>query len=256
MHQASVGVHCPECLKGNKQKVYTRTTLPGSQAIVTQAIIAINVVAFLIQVVVYDALVSTGVNPDVAPPEDIAPWYLSPFTIGPLGEWWRIFASGFGHFGIFHLGMNMYALYQLGRGIERLLGPRRFALAYVTSLVGGSLGALVIEQGGRTMGASGAIFGLLGLMVATLRSRGIGIQQAGLMPVIIINVVITFSGYVSIGGHVGGFMVGFLLGAMYFGLQPGAQPIFGRDQTKADGATIAIGVVLFLACIMAANAAF
>lgn len=250
MHQASVGVHCPECFKGNKQKVYTRTSLANSQAIVTQAIIAINVVAFFVQMVVYDAEVGTGVT---FPDGDIVPWYLRAFEIGPLGEWWRIFASGFGHFGMFHLGMNMYALYQLGRGIERLLGPRRFALAYLTSLVGGSLGALMIGPGEPAMGASGAIFGLLGLMVAVLRSRGIGIQEAGLVPVLVINVVITFSGYVSIGGHVGGFIVGFVLGAVYFGIQPGARPVFGRNQTKADAATAALGVALFIACIIAAN---
>lgn len=252
MHQASVGVHCPECFKGNKQKVYRRSNLPNSQGVVTQAIIAINIVAFLVQMLVYDAEISTGVT---YPEQAIAPWYLRAFEIGSLGEWWRVFTSGFGHFGMFHLGMNMYALYQLGRAIERLLGPRRFALAYLTSMVGGSLGALVIDQGGRVMGASGAIFGLFGLMVAMLRSRGIGIQQAGLVPIIVINVVITFSGYVSIGGHVGGFIVGFVLGAMYFGMQPGARPVFGRDQNKADAATLALGAALFVACLVAANAA-
>jgi membrane associated rhomboid family serine protease len=246
MNQASVGVHCPSCVAGNKQKVYTRDSLPGARGLVTQALIALNVAAFVAQVVFFDARAGS----DGSTAEQLA--VNGPF-IAELGEWWRIFTSGFLHFGVFHLGMNMYSLYVIGPMIEKRLGPVRFALAYMASLVGGSFGALLVEPRALTMGASGAIFGLLGLLIFMLRSRGISIGQSGLGQVLLLNLFITLSGYVSLGGHAGGFIVGAALGAMYFGISPGAQPIFGRDQVKPDIATAAAIAVLIVGCLWAAS---
>jgi len=246
MHQASVGVHCPECVSGGRQKVYTRTTLPGARGHVTQALIGLNLAAFIAQVVFFGA---TGTS-DGTTAQELSTFA---FSIAERGEWWRIITGGFVHIGLLHLAMNMYSLYVLGPLLEQRLGPVRFGLAYMASLVGGSLGALILEPRVAVMGASGAIFGLLGLLVLALRSQGIGINQSGLGPVLLINVFITFSGYVSLGGHLGGFVVGAALGAVYFGTRPGAQPLFGRDQVKPDIVTGAAIVVLFVACLLAAT---
>jgi len=243
MHQASVGVHCPECVVGTKQKVYTTRTLPGSSGTVTTAIIALNVLAFAAQVIFYDARALTGGT-------TAQEWALNAGQIRVNGEWWRIFTSGFLHFGVLHLAMNMYALYAIGRLLEKQLGPVRYALAYMTSLLGGSFGALLLEPNALTMGASGAIFGLLGLLVVLFRSRGVGINESGLGQVLLLNLFISFSGYVSLGGHAGGFIVGALLGVMYFGASANAGPIFGRDQKRPDMATVAAAVALFGACLV------
>lgn len=244
--QASVGVHCPECASGNKQKVYTRTNLPGAQGSATRVLIGLNIAVFLLQFVLWDATITSAGTTA----REIA-------TFGPSidldGEWWRIFTSGFGHFGIIHLGVNMYSLNILGPIIERTLGPRRFALAYFAALVGGSFGALLLSPLSGTMGASGAIFGLLGLLVMMFRSQGISIAQSGLGPVLLLNLFISLSGNVSLGGHAGGFLVGIALGAMYFGVNAGSQPLFGRDQVKPDLATGALIVALFIACLWAAT---
>ena len=246
MHQASVGVHCPECTSQNKQKVYTRTNLPGTRGLVTQAIIGINVAVFLLQFVLFDATITddgrTAFELGIYGP-----------NIGQANEWWRIITSGFGHFGIMHLGMNMYSLYILGPIIERKLGPTRFALAYTASLVGGSLGALVLDPLAFTMGASGAIFGLLGLLVMMFRSQGISIAKSGLGPVLLLNLFISLSGFVSLGGHAGGFIVGIGLGVMYFGANAQSAPLFGRDQVKPDIATAALLAALFVACVLVAG---
>lgn len=246
MRQASVGVHCPECVAGGKQTVYTRTTLPGARGLVTQTIIGLNLLAFVAQVVFFDARAfSAGTSGSELGTAGV---YIAVF-----GEWWRIFSGGFVHIGILHLGMNMYSLYRIGPIIEQRLGPVRYGLAYAASLVGGSFGALFLEPNRAVMGASGAIFGLLGLLVMMFRSRGISISQSGLGPVLILNLFITMSGYVSLGGHAGGFVVGMALGALYFGTSAGQQPLFGRDQVKPDVATAALIVLLFLGCIWAAG---
>jgi len=244
MHQAAVGVHCPQCVSQTKQKVYTRDNLPGSRGLVTQTIIGINVLAFLAQMAFFGAGPSTSGTAG----RDFSVW--APGVDN--GEWWRILTSGFLHIGIIHLGMNMYSLYHLGPMLEKRLGPVRFTLAYLASLIGGSLGAMTLEPTSAALGASGAIFGLLGLLVVMFRSSGISINQSGLGPVLMINLFISLSGYVSLGGHAGGFLAGLGLGAMYFGTSPGAGPLFGRDQVKPDLATGAVIVALIIACLVVA----
>jgi membrane associated rhomboid family serine protease len=246
MHQASVGVHCPECTSNNKQTVYTRATLPANRGLVTQVLIGLNIAVFLLQLVLWDATISTAGTAA----EELA---VNGPRIDALGQWWRIITGGFGHFGIIHLGMNMYSLYILGPIIERRLGSVSFSLAYVAALVGGSLGALVLDVLSFTMGASGAIFGLLGLLVMMFRSQGISIAQSGLGPVLLLNLFISLSGFVSLGGHGGGFIVGLILGALHFSINAHSKPLFGRDRVKRDIATAALIVVLFVGCLWASS---
>jgi len=246
MHAASVGVHCPECTKNAKQKVYTAATLPGSQAYVTKAIIGLNLAAFVLAIAFYDATLWTDGTFALE-------YAVNGEGVDRLNEPWRIVTGGFGHFGLLHLGMNMYGLWWLGQLLERRLGPVLFGAAYFVSLLGGSFGALLLEPRALTMGASGAIFGLLGLTVMALRSRGIPLKQSGLVPILVLNLFISLSGRVSLGGHAGGFIVGLLLGVLYFGLSPGDTPIFGRDQTKPLVVTVIAGILLFAASLWAAT---
>lgn len=248
MHQASVGWHCPECVSSGKQKVYTRSTLPGSDAVVTKALLALNAAAFVAQVL-FDGATATGAGTSAQR------WGLSGVLVDLTGEWWRLFTSGFVHIGIVHLLMNMYGLYRLGPELEQKLGPVRFAMAYIAALLGGSLAVVLFVPGRLVLGASGAIYGLGGLLVMLYRTRGIGLQQSGMTDVVIINVLINFSGAVSVAGHVGGLIIGLGLGAMYFGMNPGDQPLFGRDQTKPDLVTGALIIVLFVGGILAAQRA-
>jgi len=221
MTQASVGVHCP-------------------------ALIGLNLLAFVAQIVFFDGTIGD----DGRAGREIAVW-------GPAianGEWFRIITGGFGHFGIIHLAMNMYSLYAIGPVLERSLGSVRFGLAYTASMIGGSLGALIESPNALTMGASGAIFGLLGLLVMMFRDRGIGLNQSGLGQVLLLNAFISFSGFVSLGGHAGGFVVGILLGIMYWGANPGDKPLFGNDRRKPDLVTVAAIVGLFVLCLVLAGA--
>lgn len=130
------------------------------------------------------------------------------------GQWWRIVTSGFLHAGILHLGFNMYALWWLGGEIERGLGRARLLTIYAVSLLAGSLGALVTTAPYvPVVGASGAIYGLMGAVVASYRSRGIRIQDSPIFGVLIINFLLTLGiRSISIGGHVGGFIGGLIVG--------------------------------------------
>ena len=135
------------------------------------------------------------------------------------GEVYRLFTSGFLHAGLFHLLLNMYVLWILGTLLEPGVGRVRFTLIYVVSLLAGSFGALIVTPHALTVGASGAIFGLMGAAVVVLRHRGIDPMQSGLPLWIGINLVFSFAvPGISIGGHIGGLIGGALAAIVLFEL--------------------------------------
>ena len=89
------------------------------------------------------------------------------------GEVYRIVTSGFLHAGILHIGLNMYILYVLGTVLEPGIGSVRFAGLYIASLLGGSFGALLVEPHALTVGASGAVFGVMAATYLVARQRGL-----------------------------------------------------------------------------------
>ena len=125
------------------------------------------------------------------------------------GEWYRIVTSAFLHAGLFHLLLNMFALYILGSLLEPGIGTARFLGVYVVSMLGGSFGALLLDPTEVTVGASGGIFGLMAATFIVARGRGMDelASQIGLF--VVINLVFTFSiPGISIGGHLGGLLAG------------------------------------------------
>lgn len=127
------------------------------------------------------------------------------------GEYWRLVTAGFLHAGFFHLMFNMLALYILGSMLEPAIGRLRFGLIYFVSLLCGSLGALIAQPEGLTVGASGAIFGLMAAAAIVARSRGLGLMESGLGIWIGLNLLITFTiPNISVGGHIGGLVGGAL----------------------------------------------
>jgi membrane associated rhomboid family serine protease len=130
------------------------------------------------------------------------------------GDWWRLVTSGFLHAGPIHILFNMYLLWVLGNLLEPTLGSGRFAALYFTALLAGACGALVVDPNSPTVGASGAVFGLMGAAAVELRSRGINPFQTDIGLLIVFNLVLSFVlSHVSVGGHVGGLVGGALVGA-------------------------------------------
>lgn len=131
------------------------------------------------------------------------------------GEWYRLATSAFLHDGLIHLAFNMYALAILGLLLEKELGVVRFLLVYALSTLGGALGAIILSPVDLTVGASGAIYGLLGALVVIQRSIQGSFRNSPLMFLLIINLLFTFAiPQISVGGHLGGLIVGAAIGGL------------------------------------------
>jgi membrane associated rhomboid family serine protease len=129
------------------------------------------------------------------------------------GAWWQLVTSMFTHVEPLHLGFNMLALYFLGPVLENVLGRARFLALYLVSGLAGSAAVMLLsEPHGQTVGASGAIFGLMGaLAVVALKVRG---QVQTVLMWIGLNLVFTFTvSGISWQGHLGGLVGGALIGA-------------------------------------------
>jgi membrane associated rhomboid family serine protease len=222
MVQASVGFQCPECAKqgARNSPVITPRSL-HFRPVVTQALIGLNALAFVLDIVSGGSL--SGSSGSFA-----ADWGLIGgirFRFGgggigvAFGEWYRLVTGGFVHAGLVHIGMNMLVLWLLGSQVERLLGHARFAALYLASLLAGAFAVMLANPTELTVGASGAIFGLMGAAVAFQRSQRINLMQSGLGGLIILNLVITFAiPGISIAGHIGGLIGGFVTGWVLFQL--------------------------------------
>jgi membrane associated rhomboid family serine protease len=202
MTPTSVGMRCPECAK-QRTKVHTARSLQKDPR-VTVGIIIVCVVAAL-----GSGSVGFGGAGGSRITQDFALW-------GPGiadGEVWRLVTGGFLHAGLLHILFNMYLLWILGQMLETTLGSGRFAALYFTALLWGSFGALLLTPDAFTVGASGAVFGLMGAAAVELRSRGINPFQTDIGMLIIFNLGLSFvlSG-ISIGGHIGGLIGGALAG--------------------------------------------
>ena len=223
--QAQVGSHCLDCAKASRPDVRTQVKFATSRVLtpVTYAIIGINLAVFLWTVSGGGEAILFGGNAHTDQ-LGVNKYLLQGVLVdqnGPIAsphEWYRLVSSGFVHFGMLHLAMNMYSLFILGSLLERKLGGIRFGLLYVASLLGGSAGILLLQPSSRGIhgGASGAIFGLMAALVISLWRQGVNPFQTSLGQVFLMNVMFTFfaSSFISVGGHVGGAIAGGLCGAI------------------------------------------
>jgi membrane associated rhomboid family serine protease len=220
MHQASVGFQCPDCVReGAKSVRQPRTAFGGrpvGDALVTQVLIGINVALFVL------LLVTGGSGSDLLPRLWLSPTTLcEPDGLGGCGALltgvadgapWQLVTSYFTHVQLWHIGFNMLALYLLGPQLEAMLGRVRFLALYLLSGLFGSLAVYWLSPVNQpTVGASGAIFGLMGaLLVVAVKVRG---NVQALLGLLAVNAVITVigAGYISWQGHLGGFVGGVLI---------------------------------------------
>ena len=215
LQAVSIGSQCPDCIKASRPAATVRAKdwNASQNALVTQVIMAINIAVFF-WVLIGDTS-TAGFGSSVSSREvDLG---LNKFLLSYNHEWYRLVTSGFLHFGILHIAMNMYLLFQLGKLLEAPLGRVRFGLLYFACLLGGSLGVLVLEgsSNGLHGGASGAVFGLMGAAAIGMQRRGINIFQTGLGATLMINLLLTFTiPGISIGGHIGGIVMGAVCGSI------------------------------------------
>ena len=186
-----------------------------SRATLTNLLILINVLAF-----VWEYTTGTFTGTDLQQSQALYDHGgLYGAAVLQNGEWWRLVTSAFLHGGIAHIALNMIALYQIGQFVELLYGRGRYALVYVLAMLGSGLLVTFLAPNQVTIGASGAIFGLFGALVAAglrLGARGRSLITQTL-PIIVINLVFTFSvPGISWEAHVGGLVTGFVAGLLFY----------------------------------------
>src|SRR3954468_14084917 len=233
---APVGIKCPECagLPSGTQKAAARArsfAVPGTDFVVTKVLIALNVLVFLAQIVQSGSLT----NP-------YGELFQKGALYGPFvaqGDWWRLVTCAFLHGSVLHIFFNMLMLWWFGRPLELLLGRGRFLAVYFISILAGSAGALLVTPDKLTVGASGAVFGILGAGLI-LERNNINVFGGQALIVVILNLALSFTlNSVSIGGHVGGLVGGALCILVLSGFGRG-HAVYGRFNIAAAAGLIAI----------------
>lgn len=205
------------------------------EVVAGKVIIAINVALFVISLIGGADIDGQGGRVY----EELVLW--GPFVY--QGEWWRLVTSAFMHAGVLHLGMNMLLLWFLAQEMEQPLGRLQFTTTYAVSIMGGSLGVLLLSPVSPTLGASGGVFGLMGaLVVLQLRAKQ-NPWNSGIGGLVVLNLALTFAvPGISAGGHIGGLLAGGLAGAI-------VEPIpWGRADPRIRSA-ILVGITVVLAVL-------
>jgi membrane associated rhomboid family serine protease len=247
MRPAAVGFQCPSCIaEGAKSTRSGRTPYGGKRsgnpALVSQVLIGINVVVWL-------AITATGGSSSplfdlfaLLPASAYAMVNGSPELVRGVsdGAPWQLLTSIFTHIEIWHIGFNMVALWALGPQLELAIGRARFVALYLLSGLAGSATVMwLAAPNSQTLGASGAIFGLMGaLLVVTVKVHG---DVRAIATWIGINFVITVVLVRSISwqGHLGGFIGGVLLGVVI-----AYAPRENRTRWQVAGMALVAGAVL------------
>jgi membrane associated rhomboid family serine protease len=240
MTPTPVGMRCPECMRQQTRVVQGVGGGGGRLGAfpATYVLIAINVVAYLIEVGSGGGGFNIGFNSVTV---DFG-------LFGPSvaeGEWYRLLTSGFLHASLFHIGFNMLLLFMLGRLLEPALGTPRFVLLYFASLLAGSLGVMLLDPNVLTYGASGAVFGLAGATFVIARNRGMDAIAGEIGFLIVFNLIFSFVvPHISVGAHLGGLVGGALCALV---IAAGERGMLGRRHRQAElvamAAIAAISVV-------------
>jgi membrane associated rhomboid family serine protease len=211
MIPASVGFQCPECVKQGNSSVRQARTVFGGRVTddpgwVSKVLIGLNVVAFVLQQAV-DGFTTRFFDLAALPPGD-------PVIGVASGEYYRLLTSAFLHGGVVHLLLNMYALYLFGPPVEAALGRVRFAALYLVAALGGSaLSYAFANPVQPSLGASGAVFGLLGAFLVI--NRRLGRDTSGVM--VLLAIIFAYGFLVpriDWRAHLGGLVVGALCAAV------------------------------------------
>lgn len=199
MVPASVGFQCPECVALGKAEVRSPVTPMGGSvirsAVVTQVLIGLNLAVFVVAL--------------VAGLESVTRTYgMFPPAISVGGEWWRLLTAAFLHGGLLHIAFNMYVLFLIGPQLEALFGHVRYLIVYLLAALGGTVASYAFSPLGTvSVGASGAIFGLMAALIVAGHSLRQEVTQ--IVFLLAINVVIGFLvPNIDWRAHLGGAAVG------------------------------------------------
>jgi membrane associated rhomboid family serine protease len=221
MNSAAVGFQCPSCIREGARTVRSPRAPYGGTPSANPAITSLGLIA--LNIAVWLSIVSDhGGSSGLVDRLSITPQaHLVQLAGGQpqlvdgvsMGAWWQVVTSAFAHVSPIHIGMNMLALYFLGPALEGVLGRARFLAVYGVSTITASAGVMLFSDAHTpTLGASGAIFGLLGsLIVIAVKVRG---DVRTIVMWLGLNLFITFTvPNISWQGHIGGLVGGALVTA-------------------------------------------
>ncbi|KRE94177.1 rhomboid family protein [Nocardioides sp. Soil774] len=242
MRDAAVGFQCPDCVKeASKGSRQNKAMYGGERSadprLTTYVLIGINALVWLAitatggrlsKVADLFALAPTGSCHSASSPNQYYPGINQSGVCQSLtqgdgvwhpgvadGAWWQLLTSAFTHVEIWHVAMNMFALFIFGPALEGIVGRARFLAVYVAGALASSVLVLYLAApDSSTVGASGALFGLLGALLVTARKARLNSQW--LVQNLVLGAVITVVGWQSISwqGHLGGFVGGALAAAI------------------------------------------
>lgn len=235
-----VGIRCPDCagVPTGARRTVERVRTAGERhlppGIVSLVLIGVNVAVFA-------AEIATGSGWNSLSGEV----YEKGALYGPLvatGDWWRLVTGAFLHAGPIHLLFNMVALLWFGRPLETVIGSVRFVGVYLAGALAGSAGALLLSPTSPTVGASGAIFAILGAGLVLERKR-IYVFGGAALAFIVLNLVLTFTiSGISIGGHLGG-LAGGVASMLLLAWTGYTQPLGSRRGLESLAALLGVALV-------------
>ncbi len=218
--------------------------IPRKEYFFTPILLNINLLIFVV-------MIFYGVSPMAPTGDQLIEWGANyrPKTLG--GEPWRLFTSMFLHFGVIHIAFNMYALYSLGSMLEPFIGRWRFLVLYLVSGLGGSAVSLWWhDDNAVAAGASGAIFGIFGVLAALLTTNLIDPSVRGQMLKSVaisigLNLMIGLSGGIDNSAHIGGLLTGAMGGYLcYFDLRAWYQRRIKQNTGLVAAVVLSAGVVV------------
>ncbi|WP_207781957.1 rhomboid family intramembrane serine protease [Phytoactinopolyspora limicola] len=231
MTAAPVGFQCPECIAEGKKSVREPRTALGGQIrehgdVITKTLIGINLAIWLLVMLIQNGQVSDSMRAYGANWNELPARFAlvmgvenDPAGVGigvVEGEWYRLLTAAFLHQDFWHIGLNMFALWILGSSLEPVLGRWRFISLYLLSALGGSAVSLlgVGHPYSMSLGASGAVFGLLGALLIVMRRFERDVSAV--LAILAINVVIGFTmPRIDWRAHLGGLIVGAILAFVF-----------------------------------------
>lgn len=231
---APVGFQCPDCVAEGRRTIRkTRSSFgggarAGAAGTVTKVLIGVNVAVFVLALIT-DGSLRAAATSEMTPLHWLGaeigylPGYSTEVTVtvfgtpitAPIvasGGYYRMITAMFLHFGAIHLLFNMVVLWMLGRILERDLGPARYLVAYFLSGLAGSVAVYLFSYDSFTAGASGAVYGLFGLLIMV--NRKLRRDNQGIYVLLGLNLVLTIFMQFSLAGHVGGLVGGLICGAI------------------------------------------
>lgn len=180
---------------------------------VTPSLVILNALVFI-------AMLFSGVHILMPETAEVLNWGANFRSFVLNGQWWRLLSSCFIHIGIIHILFNMWALFSVGVFLEPLLGSWRFGFAYVIAGLAGSLNSIIFHFATPSAGASGAIFGMFGLLLALLTTSILDknfrtSMLKSILPMILFNLLLGTSAMIDNAGHIGGLIAGLICGYLF-----------------------------------------